>query len=64
MESEIKAILSDAGFLAREIKFIKRNDGQTVDFTFDISCPSKNDWNTVLEALYINDKIKKADVEY
>jgi putative Mg2+ transporter-C (MgtC) family protein len=62
--NEIKATLSEAGLSARETKFIKRNDGKTVDFIFDIACPSKNDWNIVLETLYDNEGIKKADIEY
>ena len=64
LESEIKSILSKSGFKARETKFIKRNDGKTVEFTYDITCQSKNAWNDMLETLYSHECIRKADIDY
>ena len=61
---DVKKQIEEMGFIISKTKFIKNKSGNTIDFTFDISCKDSNLWNKLTDRLYENDGIVKADLDF
>lgn len=58
----IKDVLEKDGFLLKGAKFAKNKNGETVDFTYELSCPDAKAWDMLPQKLYEHESIKKADI--
>lgn len=58
----IKGVLEKDGFLLKGVKFSKSKNGETVDFTYELSCPDAKAWDMLPQKLYENNCIQKADI--
>ncbi len=61
---DIKAELEKAGFIIKRSKFVKKQNGGTVDFSFDISSFDSKAWEALPDKLYELDNIIKADLDF
>lgn len=61
---EIKEILEKAGFLLKGAKFTKSKNGETVDFTYELSCSETKAWDLLPQKLYEKKNILKADIVF
>jgi len=61
---EIKSILENAGFQLKGAKFTKNKNGETVEFSYELSCPDAKAWDQLPQQLYEHDNILKADIVF
>lgn len=59
---EIKDILEKSGFSLKSAKFTKSKNGESVDFTYDLSCSETKAWDLLPQKLYENKTVQKADI--
>jgi len=60
----IKELLEKDGFLLKGAKFSKSKNGETVDFTYELSCPDAKAWDILPQKLYEHKIIQKADIVF
>ena len=61
---ELRTVLEKSGFQLKSAKFSKSKNGETVDFTYELSCPDAKSWDLLPQKLYEYKNVQKADIVF